>query len=299
MSPDGTQIVFSSPRSGNGDIYQVNRDGGSLRRLTDSTKFESEPMFSPDGAIIAFTREFDGRRHIWLMDKDGKNQRQLTFGDVLEDLFSFSPDGSELVIARSPLPTGLGRSSECFAIKLRDEKPLVRKLEGRFSEYSPNGKNIAYFKYNQPKDRFEIWIMDSEGSNQRFLATGSGPDFSPDGTVILYTPKSDSPGSLWMSMTIDGKNQCELGQMQSPVFSADGKHIVYLSPEYRREIWRMDADGTNRERLDIPTGYVEGLQRCPGGFILRLIVSDGDDRVGDIYLINTENWSLEHVTSMR
>src|SRR5688572_21148318 len=80
MSPDGSAIVFSSPRTGNGDIYQITRDGLSRVRLTESPAFETDPIFSPDGSTIAFTREVDHRRHVWLMDRSGLNQRQLTSG---------------------------------------------------------------------------------------------------------------------------------------------------------------------------------------------------------------------------
>ena len=140
MSPDGTLIVFSSPRSGNGDIYQVNSDGSKPIRLTSDPSFETDPIFSPDGLTVAFARETNGYRHLWLMNRDGTNQKQLTHENLLDDVQSFSPDGSELSFRRGPLPTGLGRSAESFAINLRTQR--VRKLNG-FVEYSPDGKAIA------------------------------------------------------------------------------------------------------------------------------------------------------------
>ena len=296
MSPDGAKIVYSSPRTGNGDIYQVDREGSNQRRITDNPKFESHPLFSPDGSTIAFLREADGCRHIWLMSNDGTNQKQLTFGDVLDDLRAFSPDGSELAFDRSLLASGMGRHYESFAIKLRGEQALIRKLEG-FSQYSPDGKRIAYTYFNQPKERFEVWMMDADNSNKRFLAVGNAPRFSPDGNGILYARENFSPESVWLSMTADGINPREIGRWCDPVFTSDGKHIIGLSPEYQREIWKMDADGSNRERLEAPTGYADFLQPCRNGFMLRLVT--GKDRVGDIYVIDTQKWSVEHVTSMR
>ena len=61
MSPDGLVIVFSSPRTGSGDIYQIDRDGSQLVRLTNSPDFETDPLFSPDGTAIAFAREVKSR----------------------------------------------------------------------------------------------------------------------------------------------------------------------------------------------------------------------------------------------
>src|SRR5688500_12275011 len=76
MSPDGSKIVFSSPRSGRGDIYQIDRDGSNPVRLTDNPAFETSPVHCPDGSKIAFVRQ-TGKQHLWIMDQDGSNQRQL------------------------------------------------------------------------------------------------------------------------------------------------------------------------------------------------------------------------------
>ncbi len=151
MSPDGSTIVFSSPRSGRGDIYQIDRDGENRIRLTDSPLFETDPLYSPDGTTIAFSRESNGIRHIWLMDPDGSNQRQLTSGKFLDDVGSFSPDGSELGIMRSPLSYGMGRTIGYFAVDLNTKK--VRERDG-FPQYSADGKFAVYDYYNPATDRF-------------------------------------------------------------------------------------------------------------------------------------------------
>ncbi|NIM99653.1 MAG: hypothetical protein GTO24_16750 [candidate division Zixibacteria bacterium] len=42
-SPDGTQIVFTSDRDGNDELYIVNADGSGLRRLTSNTAMDCCP----------------------------------------------------------------------------------------------------------------------------------------------------------------------------------------------------------------------------------------------------------------
>ena len=296
MSPDGLTIVFSSPRTGSGDIYRINRDGSNLVRLTDNPAFEADPIFSPDGRTVAFVRESDGRRHIWLMEKDGSNQRQLTFADVLDDLGSFSPDGSQLAFWRSPLSTGLGRTVTPNAINLVGNDQSVRALEG-YPEYSSDGKSIAYDFFNQSANRYEVWIANAAGGNKRFLAVGHSPRFSPDGNTVLYAGEVSHPGSPWMKIDADGSHHRDLGLMAGPRFAADGKHIVAFSPEFRRQLWCMDRDGSNRKQLNCPTGYADDLRPCRNGFLVRLV--SGDDRVGDIFLINTTDWSVERIGSMR
>ncbi len=45
-SPDGHWLVYTSDRSGNGDIYVVNADGSGERRLTHSKLEETSPVWS-------------------------------------------------------------------------------------------------------------------------------------------------------------------------------------------------------------------------------------------------------------
>ena len=260
MSADGSTIVFSSPRSGEGDIYRVNSDGSGTIRLTSDPSFESDPVFSLDGSTIAFAREKNGCRHIWLMDRDGKNQRQLTFGRVLDDVQSFSPDGSELLLIRSPLPTGMGRLIGYFAVNLGTK--TVRKLEGLL-EYSADGSRVAYSVLSQANDRYEIWVMDVNGDDKHFVTAGYSPRLSPDGGMILYTTEMKHPGSLWKMIAIDGKGNRELGQMADPVLTRDGKQIVYVSPTWQRELWKngprrhkRDSTGARPSGISIFSGHV-------------------------------------------
>ena len=55
VSPDQTQIVFSSNREGNCDIYKINIDGSGLQRLTVDPGKDATPKWSPDGNFIVFT----------------------------------------------------------------------------------------------------------------------------------------------------------------------------------------------------------------------------------------------------
>lgn len=66
-SPDGTQLVFDSDRSGNREIWVVNADGTGLRNLTDDAATDMEPTWSPDGSTITWTSSRSGEDDIWSM----------------------------------------------------------------------------------------------------------------------------------------------------------------------------------------------------------------------------------------
>ena len=73
-----TQIVFTSNRDGDWDIYVMDADGGNVRQLTDHPASDGSPDWSPDGSRIAFDSTRDGDWDIYVMDADGGNVRQLT-----------------------------------------------------------------------------------------------------------------------------------------------------------------------------------------------------------------------------
>ena len=64
---------------------------------------------------------------------------------------------------------------------------------------SPDGARIIYTRryVNKQLDRFEsaLWIMNADGSENRFLTKGSSPIWSPDGTRIAFLNEGEPRGS--------------------------------------------------------------------------------------------------------
>jgi TolB protein len=76
-SLDGKKIAFMSRRDGNWEIYVMDLDSGTLRRLTNNGANDGLPIWSPDGQTIAFASDRDKEWAIWAMSPDGSNQRML------------------------------------------------------------------------------------------------------------------------------------------------------------------------------------------------------------------------------
>ena len=75
------KILFTSQRTGSGDIYAMNPDGSGVTRLTDHSAPDEEPAWSPDGTQIAFaSRRSTVAQEIFVMNADGSNVQQADDG---------------------------------------------------------------------------------------------------------------------------------------------------------------------------------------------------------------------------
>jgi TolB protein len=99
----GSDLVFSSGRSGPEQVYRMNMDGGDLERLSDGTGEAANPAWHPDGQLIAFawTRGFSaGAWNIFIMDvASHRVMVQLTHGEGKNEHPSWAPDGKHLVFS--------------------------------------------------------------------------------------------------------------------------------------------------------------------------------------------------------
>ncbi len=137
-----------------------------------------------------------------------------------EQIWRMRPDGSE---AR-PLTTGTEGLTESFAV------------------WSPDGATIAFMSNrHQPGEPVSaIFVMDADGSNIRKVGPDDipfqvAPDFSPDGTKIVFTggasPSAGGVPSLELYvMNADGtglRQMTSLGAFKScPRWSPDGARIL-------------------------------------------------------------------------
>lgn len=99
VSPDGEQLVLSSDRGGNQDLWALSSDGGEMRQLTDDPMPDWRPWWSYDGNEIAFYSYRSGNREIWIMAADGSGPQQVTHFEGPDLHPSWSPDETHLAFA--------------------------------------------------------------------------------------------------------------------------------------------------------------------------------------------------------
>ena len=136
------------------DLWIVDRDGGTARRLTTHEGRESDPHFSPDGRWVAFTGHYDGNDDVFLMSVEGGEPTRLTWHPGNDVVRGFTPDG-EAVLFVSPRESHTRRFGQFFTVPVTGGWPTKLPLPSVFKgSYSPDGRFIAY---NPQREAFRQW----------------------------------------------------------------------------------------------------------------------------------------------
>jgi Tol biopolymer transport system component len=257
------RIAFTSPRSGNWEIYLMDSDGANQTPLTNDPAFDWSPSLSPDGTKVVFTSDRDGNNQIYRVNADGTNPVNLSasagaaWGDSQP---SFSPDGSRIVFASDRDGNG---GSEIYVMNA-DGTNATRITHSVGSDqdpsFSPDGTKIVFTTDRSGGVNSEIYLINADGTNETNLTNhpdyDADPAFSPDGTRIAFRSDRDGVESEIYVMNADGSNTVRLtndfaadGQ---PTFSPDGSKVAFSSNRddaFNRDVYVMNADGTNPVRL--------------------------------------------------
>lgn len=112
-------------------------------------------------------------------------------------------------------------------------------------DWSPDGKAIAYTHEGQ------IWILDLETMQQRFLTVGFLPDWSPSGQQIAFVRDNDI--HVIDTLTKQVSRLTTWGSCFFPSWSPDGSKIAfdtdYGDPNGASAIWIMNSDGSSKQDI--------------------------------------------------
>lgn len=202
-------------------IYEADRDGSRLKRLTDAPGYNAEGSYSPDGKQIVFCSNRSGPENLelYVMDADGKNVRQLTHvpGCYNGGPF-FSPDGKR-VIFRSDRKKKDHLQLYVINADGTDERALTDDLNWVFwaPYWYKDGKHIVYTAadHGDPTKRpnYDLYWMELETGKKVRLTYAPGADvlpvFSPDGKKLMWTSNRDgrSPTQLYMADFVAPKQE--------------------------------------------------------------------------------------------
>src|SRR5262249_15972933 len=85
-------------------------------------------------------------------------------------------------------------------------------------QVSPGGRQVVYTRRwaDKVKDKYEdeIWIVDSDGGRNRFLAKGAQTTWSPDSKRIAYVAQGQPAGSQIFVRWADAPGETQLTRLE-------------------------------------------------------------------------------------
>jgi len=217
----GNTIVFEAA----GNLWRVDRGGGTAQRLTTDGGFDIMPRFSPDGKCIAFTGQYDGNTDVYIIPAEGGMARRLTFhSDVVKGaplrwgpdnmVVTWTPDSRNVVFLsrRDTFNSWFGR---LFMVPVEGGLPTRLDVpKGGMTSYSADGTRIAYNRifrnFRTWKCYYgglaqDIWTYDFNAKKSERLTTWKGTDTDPMwyGDTIYFASDrgSENRVNIWAYST--------------------------------------------------------------------------------------------------
>lgn len=167
-SPDGSQIVFTSFRDGDAEIYIMDADGSNPRRITRAKGYDGGAFFSPDGKQLIYRsdRHDNDLLQLFINNTEGTAERQLTDNEFVNWGPYWHPDGHHIAYATSR------HGHQNYEIYLMDvdsgAQERITFTEGfdGLPVFSPDGRRLLWTSSGRTADH----------ASQLFLA-----DFSLEG----------------------------------------------------------------------------------------------------------------------
>ena len=115
-------------------------------------------------------------------------------------------------------------------------------------QISPDGRQIVYTRrwIDKINDRWDsaVWIMNADGSKNRYLVDGSAPRWSPDGTRLAYIAKGEPAGQQIFVRYMDAEGAVtQITRVEKTpgnlIWSPDTQSLAFTMLVPEKESWRI------------------------------------------------------------
>lgn len=249
ISPDGRWVLYSVRTTDVGANRRTSvtklqlATGGLARQFPDPKTQATEARWSPDGNRVAYI----ANGQLWIADATGANARQISSVNGGASGPVWSPAGSLIAFVSGVYPDCESDACNVERAKAAD----TAKVKAYIAD------NLLYRHWNAwtPETRAHLFVVSPDGTGLRDLMPkirydvppgpfggSEGYSFSPDGRELAFTAKNQGREDAWSTdinvytvpvtggapVPITASNR---GADQNPVYSPDGRSIIYGSLE--------------------------------------------------------------------
>ena len=322
---NGSQIVFDYA----GQLYTVDKAGGTARRLTSGPGYNSFPRFSPDGATLAFTGQYDGNTEVYTMPADGGTPSRLTTTPTLgrddisdrmgpNNLVMTWENTKPLVVFRSRMKSFNSFIGQLYTVgndaDLPQQLPVPR---GGFVSFSPDDSKMAYnrvfrefrtWKHYRGGMADDIWIYDFKTGQTENLTNNPAQDicpmWGPDNKVYFISDRDGRMNLFSADLATKETKQLTTFKDFDIKFPSIGKDAIVF--EQAGYIWRYPLAGgsaavvpidvkedfaSGRNTLVDANKHVESVDPSPDGKRLAVVAR------GDIFSVPAKDGTPRNLTN--
>ena len=259
------EIVFTSTRDGNKEIYVMNSDGSKQVNLTRHRADDFGATWSPDRTQILFVSDRTARvRDLYLMDADGTNVRRVFRRIKHREQPTWSPDGRSIAYV-----TPNENAIKIATITGHAERHLTLTSWGGVNpEWSPNGSEIAY----DWKESGDMRLINVNTKAPRVLLPELKkfvrwqPAWSPTGDRLAFAAL-EWPENHAGALRVDDKLSLYIADrggawikhlvkepiVNHPTWSTDGSEILYEKrfddARRERQLFKISVEGGRPQQL--------------------------------------------------
>lgn len=273
LSPDGTEIAYTSYREdGGSDLFLIDSSGENRRQILDCAEGAcSNPTWEPNGRRLiyerrTFTSGAPGPPRLWWLDlNSGQTVPVFEDSQWLGSFARFSPDGRWLAYispGNQEIQVYDQESGRSVIVPSSSGEPANWSIDGHsvlITEIDFSGEQYSIYMYQVDVETAEVTQI--SGDNQ---VIDGWPTWSPDGEWIAFNrkpPTSPIGKQLWIRRTADG----EMIQLTNdpgihhgpPAWSPDGRWLVFqqfaqAESNAEPEIWLLNIETREVKLLAAP-----------------------------------------------
>ncbi len=235
VSPANGTLVFSSFKTGRGDLYLSDEKGKAVWQLTRDEWCEGSPTFSPNGKQIVYIKETPQastinayKGEVWVMNADGTDARAVTHDETNYSDPVFSADGKSVYATRLT-PSMKVSIAELFRVAVDGNSAPVL-LPSR--------------SWREPADipKGDRWAQGGVSPDKKWMVFTSDP-YSQSISVSRMDEGEGDARQIFQSK--------ERNYLTGPEFSRDGKSIFFSETgmDGPIQISRVAFDGSGYTRI--------------------------------------------------
>ncbi len=276
-SPDGQQVAFASAREGSLDVYIIDKDGGTPKRLTTDSGNETPLCFLDDGTVLFEATNMPTAQSILFASRSFPQVYQVS--------------------------TSGGRARLFSALPMQD---LSVNANGDILYHDIKGYEDPYRKHHTSSITRDVWLK-RDGQFTKltdFNGEDRTPRWAPDGKSYYYLSEQDGTFNVYKN-TVGGKAVQLTHHKDNPVRFLSVANNGTLCYGYNGEIFTL-REGSKPQRVDITVNAdrndKELIRQIRSNGATAISVSPSGKEVafvmhGDVYVTSVDYKTTKQVTN--